>query len=101
MGDKQMKELYTFEEAAEALGVSRATMNRRLADLRNFPHAYKTGPGRTAHWRIPAADIEAFKQRHTRESAREAGSKAGKEIGAAMIEGISSGIESDPTLEAE
>lgn len=67
MSEHQTKELFTFEEAAEALGVSRATMNRRLADLRNFPHAYKTGPGRTAHWRIPAADIEAFKQRHTRD----------------------------------
>ena len=57
----------SFEQAAEALGVSRATMNRRLADPENFPNAWKTGPGRTSHWRIPIEDIEAFKQRYRRE----------------------------------
>ena len=66
MDENETKEFYTFEEAAEALGVSRATMNRRLAE-KNFPNAWKTGPGRTSHWRIPAADLEAFKQNHTRE----------------------------------
>lgn len=67
MAEIAEKQVYTLEEAADELGLSRATMNRRIADPSIFPNAWKTGPGRTSRWRIPLSDIEAFKKEHGRE----------------------------------
>lgn len=52
--------IVTAAQAAKMLGVSK----RQVTDLCNegaFPGAYRTSKSPLAHWRIPLADIEAFK----------------------------------------
>ena len=46
---------YTLSEAADACGVSRATIRRRL-DAKAFPNAYKDAEGT---WLVPIADLGA------------------------------------------
>lgn len=51
---------YTLDEAAEALR-EKPEMIARLCRRKEFPNAYKGGlGGRTAPWRIPAADLTNF-----------------------------------------
>jgi hypothetical protein len=61
----------TAGQAAGRLGLEVTTVKRHLrAGL--FPGAYKSGPGRNAHWRVPPAAVEAFKTAMTPEHTRPA-----------------------------
>lgn len=50
----------SVDGAAQRSGMSRETIRRYLKDGL-FPNAYKRGAFTTSPWRIPAADVDAYR----------------------------------------
>lgn len=52
-------EMLTSTQAGDRLGYSREKI-RQLCEAGTFPNAMRDGHG--GHWRIPAEDVEAFRE---------------------------------------
>lgn len=55
-------ESLTVRETADELRKG-ITAVRRLIDRGAFPHVFKDGPYTSSPWRVPRADIDAYKRR--------------------------------------